>query len=344
MPPGHCPGSAASPSPPRRGRPAACDRHGCRRRYPVGTSCPARSRDTPAPGTCKPPEGRMPQPNTVPRQQHHEPTELRPDLLRRRTADARYADLIGWHRLVTRGVVQRTIHGFAFESEVLAVQVVSIEEEIEHAFPVRWSRVRPRLLKEEAEWWGEWHDDDVLDCRTCRLLNAGNLDEQMLVLLVPADLAPPAEHHGGPRSSRGPPSRRYLALHLERDRGNARSTASSAPSPPCASHSAGARCQGSAAPAAPARTPGRGWPCRVPPRAPRRGPRAPSRGRRAAGRTRTPHGRSAVVVAGSANVGLRRPARSGSTDPSVRYCESVVFTIADGVLGVAAADWSAVPA
>lgn len=121
----------------------------------------------------------MSQPMPVPRQRGDEPTELRPDQLHRRMRRLEYTQLHRLHRLLTRLMVERAIHGFGFEADTLGLHVDQVEDELEHSFAARWSRERPKLLLEEAKWWAEPHDQDrpVYECRTCRLLHSGFPDE-----------------------------------------------------------------------------------------------------------------------------------------------------------------------
>ncbi|WP_141437061.1 hypothetical protein [Blastococcus aggregatus] len=72
---------------------------------------------------------------------------------------------------MSRLVVERTKHRLPDDADALARQAVLIEAELEHDFPTRWPLLHPQLLLEEATWWAEEHDDDLLSCRSCQLQN-----------------------------------------------------------------------------------------------------------------------------------------------------------------------------
>lgn len=79
--------------------------------------------------------------------------------------------LVGTLRLLSRLVVERTKHHLPDDADALARQAVLIEEELQNDFPTRWPLLHPQLLLEEATWWAEEHDDDLLNCRSCQLQN-----------------------------------------------------------------------------------------------------------------------------------------------------------------------------
>jgi hypothetical protein len=68
-------------------------------------------------------------------------------------------------------VVERTKHHLPDDSDTLARQAVVVEEELERCYPIKWPRLHPQLLMEEAAAWAEEHDDDLLSCRSCQLQN-----------------------------------------------------------------------------------------------------------------------------------------------------------------------------
>ncbi|MQA35292.1 hypothetical protein [Modestobacter roseus] len=116
-------------------------------------------------------------PSAVP--QPRRPT-WQPSPRQRREQD--WKTLVGTYRLLSRLVVERTKHRFADSADTLARQAVLVEEELEHCYPTRWPRLHPQLLLEEAEWWAEEHDDEVISCTACRLQNgvAGDRLETLL--------------------------------------------------------------------------------------------------------------------------------------------------------------------
>lgn len=78
-----------------------------------------------------------------------------------------WATLVSTYRLLTRLVIERTKHRLPDDADTLAEQAVLVEEELEHRYPVWWPRAHPRLLLQEADWWAEEHDEDLLACRAC---------------------------------------------------------------------------------------------------------------------------------------------------------------------------------
>lgn len=107
----------------------------------------------------------QPGPLAVPQQRHAAwPTQ-------RQQRDQDWRTLVGTLRLLSRLVVERTKHHLPDDADTLARQAVLVEEELEHCFPTRWPQLHPQLLLEEADWWAEEHDDDMLSCRACRLQN-----------------------------------------------------------------------------------------------------------------------------------------------------------------------------
>ena len=128
----------------------------------------------------------MSQPIPVPRQREDEPTEISPARLRRRMRQVEFDQLVRLHRLLTRLMIERAIHGYADEADTLGKHVEQVEDELE-AFGVAWSRRRPKLLLETATWWAEVHDQDrpAFDCRTCRLLHSGFPDQTIRLPFPP---------------------------------------------------------------------------------------------------------------------------------------------------------------
>ena len=117
----------------------------------------------------------MPQPITrtasntsrpMPRQR----SRPQPPLLRQ-LREQDWRTLVGTYRLLSRLVVERTKHHLPDDADALARQAVLIEEELQNDFPTRWPLLHPQLLLEEATWWAEEHDDDLLNCRSCQLQN-----------------------------------------------------------------------------------------------------------------------------------------------------------------------------
>jgi hypothetical protein len=90
-----------------------------------------------------------------------------PRLSSRQLREQDWATLVSTYRLLSRLVIERTKHVLPDDADTLAEQAVLVEEELEHSYPVRWPRLHPRLLLEEATWWAEDHDEDILDCRAC---------------------------------------------------------------------------------------------------------------------------------------------------------------------------------
>src|SRR4051794_7282994 len=84
--------------------------------------------------------------------------------------------LVGTYRLFTRLTVEALKHHRVDDADVLARQGALVEEELEHAHPFRWARHRPELLHEQARWWNEEHDADVLACKACQLQHGGTPD------------------------------------------------------------------------------------------------------------------------------------------------------------------------
>jgi hypothetical protein len=109
---------------------------------------------------------RRPASNTVPRQ-HRAAWQPSPRQLREQD----WKTLLGTYQLLSRLVVERAKHHLADDADTLARQAVLVQEELGHCYPARWPRLRPQLLLEEASWWAEEHDDDVISCRACRLQN-----------------------------------------------------------------------------------------------------------------------------------------------------------------------------
>jgi hypothetical protein len=107
-----------------------------------------------------------PEPDLVPRQRS---TSQFPSP--RQLAEQDWKVLVATYRLLSRLVIERRKHHLPDDADTLARQVVLVEEELEHCYPGRWSRLHPRLLLEEAGWWAEDHDDDLLSCRSCHLQN-----------------------------------------------------------------------------------------------------------------------------------------------------------------------------
>jgi hypothetical protein len=87
--------------------------------------------------------------------------------------EQKWRTLVGSYRLFTRLTVEALKHHRMDDADTLARQRALVEEELEHAYPFRWSRHRPELFREQAGWWAEDHDDDVLACRACQLQHGG---------------------------------------------------------------------------------------------------------------------------------------------------------------------------
>ena len=79
--------------------------------------------------------------------------------------------LVGTLRLLSRLVVERTKHHLPDDADTLAQQAAFVEDELARFYPARWSRLQTELLQEEAAAWAETHDEDLLNCRSCRLQN-----------------------------------------------------------------------------------------------------------------------------------------------------------------------------
>ncbi len=105
---------------------------------------------------------------TVPRQRNvvHPPSA-------RVLREQDWRTLVGTYRLFTRLTVEALKHHRVDDADVLARQGALVEEELEHAYPFRWARQRPELLREQAAWWAQDHDADVLACRACQLQHGG---------------------------------------------------------------------------------------------------------------------------------------------------------------------------
>ena len=88
---------------------------------------------------------------------------------RRQRREQDWKTLVATHRLLSRLVVERTKHRLPDDADTLARQAVLVEEELEHCYPTRWPRLHAQLRLEEAAWWAEEHDYDLISCRSCRL-------------------------------------------------------------------------------------------------------------------------------------------------------------------------------
>ena len=118
----------------------------------------------------------MPQPITptstvrpgLPRQRD----KVRP-LSARAMREQEWRTLVGTYRLFTRLTVEALKHHRVDDADVLAQQGALVEEELEHAYPFRWARHRPDLLREQAAWWREHHDADAQACQVCELQHGG---------------------------------------------------------------------------------------------------------------------------------------------------------------------------
>lgn len=76
--------------------------------------------------------------------------------------------LVNTRRLLSRLAVERVKHRLPDDADTLMEQAVLIEEQLEHCYPIRWPRLHPRLLLEEAAWWAEdGHAEELLDCQAC---------------------------------------------------------------------------------------------------------------------------------------------------------------------------------
>jgi hypothetical protein len=130
--------------------------------------------------------GLMPQPIT--------PTGQRGVPRQRRTSspsprqlnEQSWRTLVGTYRLISRLKVEKLKHHLADDADTLARSETAVEEELEYAHPFRWARHRPHLLREQAEWWAEPHDDDVLTCTACQL-QLGGMPERIDVPWPPQD-------------------------------------------------------------------------------------------------------------------------------------------------------------
>jgi hypothetical protein len=101
---------------------------------------------------------------SVPRQR----SRPQPPLLRE-LREQDWRTLVGTYRLLSRLVVQRTKHHLMDAADDAAREVVLVEDELAHLFPVRWPRRRSALLHEQATWWTELHDNDPATCHACQL-------------------------------------------------------------------------------------------------------------------------------------------------------------------------------
>jgi hypothetical protein len=75
--------------------------------------------------------------------------------------------MVSTYRLLSRLVIERTIHRMPFDADSLAHQCLLVEDELERCYPVRWPRLRSALLLEQATWWSETHDGDLFGCQVC---------------------------------------------------------------------------------------------------------------------------------------------------------------------------------
>ena len=90
---------------------------------------------------------------------------------RRQRREQDWKTLVATHRLLSRLVVEGTKHRLPDDADTMARQVVLLEAELEHCYPIRWPRLRAELRLEEVAWWAEEHDDDLLSCRSWQLQN-----------------------------------------------------------------------------------------------------------------------------------------------------------------------------
>jgi hypothetical protein len=89
----------------------------------------------------------------------------------RQRAEQDWTTLVATWRLLSRLTVERTKHGYGDDADAFARDSAAAEEDLERSFGARWARLRPRLLTELAEWWGEPHSSDVRTCPGCRVQN-----------------------------------------------------------------------------------------------------------------------------------------------------------------------------
>jgi hypothetical protein len=126
----------------------------------------------------------MPQPMPVSRpiesagipRQHHRP---RPPSVRQ-LHEQNWRTLVGTYRLFSRLLVDRTKHHLVDEAESASRHVQLLEEELEDLFPVRWPRLRPQLLSEQAARWAQPHEGKPRSCSSCQLqrdeMSGGRID------------------------------------------------------------------------------------------------------------------------------------------------------------------------
>ena len=115
----------------------------------------------------------MPQPITSPGQRGVPRQRRTSSPTARQLNEQSWRSLVGTYRLVARLKVEKLKHHMADDADTLARSETAVEEELECAHPFRWAQHRPQLLREQAEWWAERHDDDVLSCTACQLLLGG---------------------------------------------------------------------------------------------------------------------------------------------------------------------------
>jgi hypothetical protein len=72
-------------------------------------------------------------------------------------------------RLLTRLTVEALKHHRADDADTLARQGDLVEQGLEHVYSLRWARLRPALLHEQAAWLREEHGDDPISCQAGRL-------------------------------------------------------------------------------------------------------------------------------------------------------------------------------
>jgi hypothetical protein len=88
---------------------------------------------------------------------------------RRQSRERDWTTLVQTRFLLSRLVVQRIKHHRADDADTLAQQAALVDEQLDHSFPVRWPRLRPQLLRQEADLWAEHHSDNPLTCQSCVL-------------------------------------------------------------------------------------------------------------------------------------------------------------------------------
>jgi hypothetical protein len=88
---------------------------------------------------------------------------------RRQSRERDWTTLVQTYRLLSCLVVQRIKHHRADDADTLAGQAAHVEGQLEQYYPVRWPRLRPHLLRQEADLWAELHSDDPLTCQACVL-------------------------------------------------------------------------------------------------------------------------------------------------------------------------------